>query len=144
MVECALVVGDRERVVGVIKRRHVNHVGKESPRMMFQAGWILAQPKSVCENTSVAGSVDNIARADLFALRSLKLDSAFVDLNTRDFGFLAGHRTVMDSQIVEIGVNILAEPMVFIPGAGAKLQPLLRVVRLARAMKDVSEMAFDS
>ena len=73
MVQCALVVGDRQRVMSVIKGRHIHHVGKQGARMMFQAGRILAQAETVGEDTLVSRAVDEIAGANFFPCRCLEL-----------------------------------------------------------------------
>jgi hypothetical protein len=80
MVQCALVVGNRKRVISVIKGRHIHHVGEQAARMMFQASWILAQAKAVGEDTLVSRAVDQIAGANFFPCRCLELDPLF-DLN---------------------------------------------------------------
>ena len=65
VVERALVIGDRQRIVSFIERRHIDHMGKESPRMMFEPAWIVAQAKMVRENAFVPGAIDEVAGANL-------------------------------------------------------------------------------
>ena len=111
---------------------------------MFQAGRIFAQVETVGEDTLVSSAVDKIAGANFLPRGCLELDPLLVDLNARDFGFLAGHGAIVNSQVMKISVDILPEPVVLITSTGPELQAFLGVVDLARAMIDVAEVAFDA
>jgi hypothetical protein len=65
-----------------------------------------------------------------------------IDFNGRDFGFLAGHGAIVDGQVMQVSVDILAKPVVLIASTSTELQPFLGVVNLA--MIDIAEMALDA
>src|SRR4029079_7091419 len=74
----------------------------------------------------------------------LKHDSRGCDLYAADHGFLAWDCAIVNRQIMEIGIDILPEPMVFVPCIGAELQTFSWVVGLAWAMINIAEVALDS
>src|SRR6266550_3917007 len=112
--------------------------------MVFEPSGIFAQAKAVRDNAFVASAVDEVTGANLFACGCLDFYALLVDLNARDFGFLAGHGAIVDGQVMKISVGILAEPVILIPSAGAELQAFLRIVSLARAVIDITEVALDA
>src|SRR5436190_23373964 len=112
--------------------------------MVFEPGGIFAQAKAVRDNAPVSCAIDEVAGANFFTCRRLDLYPLVVDLNPRDFGFLAGHGAIVDGQVVKVSIGILAKPVILVPSTGAELQAFPRIVSLARAVIDIAEVTLDA
>src|SRR5262249_15844022 len=144
MVECAVVIGDGKGIICLVKRRNIDHVGKERPRMMFEPAWLVAQVEAFGENAFVPGTIDQVPRANRLTRSSFQSYAVTIDLEISDSSFLARHCTVMDREVVQIGIDILAEPMILIPRARSKLQAFCAIVGLTGTMKDITKVTFDT
>ena len=68
--------------------------------MMFQAGRIFAQAKTIGEDALVSSAVDQIAGVNFFPVDVWSFTPCLIDFNARDFGFLAGHGAIVDGQVM--------------------------------------------
>src|SRR6266481_508321 len=112
--------------------------------MVFEPSGILTQAKALGDEALVSGAIGQVAGANFFTCGCMELYPLFVDLNARDFGFLAGYGAIVNGQVVKVSVGILAEPVILVTRGGAELQAFLRIVSLAQAMVHIAEVALEA
>src|SRR5215471_18169829 len=112
--------------------------------MMFEASGIFAQAQALRDDALVPSSVDKIAGANCFACGCLELYALFVNLKAGYFGLLPRHCTVVNGEIMKVSINILPEPMIFVPRARAELQAFAPIINLTRPVIDIAKVAFNA
>ena len=123
----------------LVEGRNIDHVREQGSRMMLEASGFLAQIITVRDHAAESGTVDKIAGMDFFAVGKFHANALLVNLQRSDLGPLPGYRSVMNREMVKVGVDILAKPMVFVLGTGSELEAFAAVVDCAGPMVGESE-----